>query len=74
MNNNTVDLYQTIVSDKRGPAPLVINVLTTPNTMEYTEGVPSTSTRKESYVLYSALPDELKARVKTAVEALITGM
>ncbi len=72
--NNVADLYQVIVSDKQGPAPVVLNVLTTPNTVEYTGGVPSTSTRKESYVLYSALPDDLKARVKTAVEALIAGM
>jgi hypothetical protein len=74
MNNNTVDLFQPIIADKKGSPPVVINVITTPNTMEYTGGVPSSSTKTESYVLYSILPDEIKARVKSAVEAIIASV
>jgi len=37
-------------------------------------GVPEASQKGEVYVLLSALPRELQERVKTAVQALISGM
>jgi hypothetical protein len=69
---NTADIYQPIVATSMGTAPITLRVITTPNNMEYVGGVPSTATRAETYVLYSALPDDLKERVRVAVQALIT--
>jgi len=71
---NVANVYATVVADKQGPPPLVINVLTTPRTMEFVGGVPSSATRVESYVLFSALPEELQARVRVSIEALQAGI
>lgn len=69
-----VDLYQPIIHDKKTPAPLVLRIGV--NTVDgYVEGGSSSSYLKpETYVLLSALPTELQERVKTAVQALISGM
>lgn len=71
---NQTNIYEPIVSDRQGPPPLVINVVTKPRAMEFVGGVPASSTKTESYVLFSVLPDELRDRVKTAIEALRAGM
>lgn len=68
--NNTADPYEVIRSTRNGPPPIVVNILTTPQRMEFTEGVPASATKMESYVLYSVLPDELKERVRTAIQAI----
>lgn len=67
---NVANVYDVITADRQGPPPLVINVLTRPRTMEFVGGVPETSTRAESYVLFSALPEELQKRVRLSIEAL----
>lgn len=72
--SNQTNIYEHVIADRQGPPPLVINVVTRPKAMEFVGGVPETSTKMESYVLFSALPEELRARVKTAVEALQAGM
>ena len=66
-----IDLTKAIASVPGQHPPLVINVVTTPRTMEVVGGVPSSATRTEQYVLYSALPSELKERVKLAIQALV---
>lgn len=70
MTDNVVDPYQPISSSRVGRAPLLINLITNLQPVEFAGGVPATSKKTETYVLYSALPDELKIRIKNAVEAL----
>jgi hypothetical protein len=69
-----VDLYQPIAHYKTGLAPLTIRV-GVPTSSGYVEGGTSSEFLKsETYVLMSALPFELQERVKTAVQAIISGM
>lgn len=72
--SNRANLYEPISALRVGPPPITIRAVITPNAEEIGGGVPEFSTRVETYVLFSALPDELKERVKTAVQALISGM
>lgn len=65
-----VDLYQPMIAT-RGPAPLAVRVGIV-NTNSLSEGVPVGNVRAETYVLLSALPDELRRRVELAVQALIS--
>ena len=67
-----VDLYQPIVAAQSGPAPLAVRV-GVPNNASMSEGVPAGGYRVETYVLLSALPDELRRRVELAVQALLAG-
>jgi len=66
-----VDLYAPLVNVRPGPAPLALRVGCTSNT-SISEGVPAASTRIETYVLMSALPEELRKRVELAVQLLIS--
>lgn len=73
MTMQRVDLYdQPIVSAKVGVPPLFINVVTTPSNAEYTQGVPATATKAVTYVLYDVLPDDLRAKIKLAIDVLRT--
>ena len=74
MSNNLANIYEPVTSDRQGSPPLVINVITKPRAMEFMGGVPATAFKQESYVLFSALPDELRERVRTAIQALQAGM
>ena len=67
-----VDLYQPMIHVRVGAPPLVINVGVNRNGMETAGGPVEGAIRPESYVLLSALPDELRERVKTAIQALAT--
>ena len=67
-----VDLYAPIVSARPGPAPLALRIAVQ-NTNSISEGVPSGGPRAETYVLLSALPEELRKRVELAVQALLAG-
>ena len=67
-----VDLYQPIVADKPGLPPLAIRVGIISAT-SISEGVPSGQPRAETYVLLSALPEELRRRVELACQAIIAG-
>lgn len=65
-----IDPYQPIAANRVGPAPLTISMIITPNNASMVGGVPQSAQRRETYVLLSALPDELRERVKLAVQAL----
>lgn len=68
-----VDLYQPMIADKHGPAPLALRVGVL-NNNSISEGVPvGGQVKAETYVLLSALPDDLRRRVELAVQALIAG-
>jgi hypothetical protein len=74
MNFQRVDLYSPMLSSRKGPAPLVIRVGVQPGDI-YTEGgALSSPLKQESYVLLSALPDELRRRVEVAVQSILSGM
>lgn len=69
-----VDLYQPLAHDRQAPAPLTLRV-GIPTLNGYVEGgSPSAYLKPEVYVLLSALPTELQERVKTAIQAIISGM
>lgn len=70
MSAQRVDLYQPIIASRVGPAPVLLRVAVTPNVDFVAGGVPVSSQRIETYVLASALPEELRERVKLAVQAL----
>jgi hypothetical protein len=67
-----VDLYQPMIAVRPGPQPLAIRV-GVPNGTSISEGVPSGQLKIESYILLSALPEELRRRVELAVQALLAG-
>lgn len=69
-----VDLYQPMVHVRVGSPPLFINVGVNKSGAETTGGPVENVIRLETYVLLSALPDELRERVKTAIQALISSM
>lgn len=69
-----VDIYQPMMASSVGPAPLALRVGITPNNDSVAGGMPMSNVRVETYVLLSALPDELRRRVDLAIQALITGM
>lgn len=67
-----VDLYQPMIAARSGPAPLALRVGVA-NATSFSEGVPSGPMRVETYVLLSALPEELRRKVDLAVQLLISG-
>lgn len=74
MSEQKVNLYQPIVADRVGPAPLVIRVGVTPQVDHLVGGVPQSAMRAESYVLLSALPEELQRRVELAIQMHIAAV
>ena len=72
--DNRADLYNPIVSTRRGPPPVVIRAIVTHNNSYVAGGMPQAAVTGEDYILLSSLPRELQERVKTAVQALISGM
>lgn len=74
MTQQKVDLYQPIVAARIGAPPVVLRVGVTKNADYAFGGVPSSQMVAESYVLLSALPAELQAQVKIAVQVLLAGM
>lgn len=71
---NKANLYQPILSENKGPAPLTLRAIVTAHQDHFAGGVPQTSQKAEVYILLSALPKELQERVKTAVQSIISGM
>ena len=72
-----VDLYQPLIHDSGGsrtPPPLTLRVGVSTLSGYVEGGSPTAYLKPETYVLLSALPAELQERVKTAVQALISGM
>jgi hypothetical protein len=74
MSFQHVDLYSPILASRKGPAPAIIKIGVQPAD-SYTVGGPVSSPVKvETYVLMSMLPDELRRRVETAVQTILSGM
>lgn len=73
MAHQRVDLYQPIVAVRGGRPPLALRV-GVPNVESISEGVPAGGLRAETYVLLSALPEELRRRVELAVQTLISSV
>lgn len=71
---NKADLYHPIYAARVGRPPLVLRTIITENVAYMAGGVPETNSKIESYVLLSALPDEIQERVRASVQALIAGM
>ena len=67
-----VDLYQPMISNRVGAPPLVLNVGVQRSSAEVMGGPVENALRAEHYVLLSALLDELRERVKTAVQAILS--
>ena len=63
-----------MISSRVGPPPLVLNVGVQKTGVETAGGYVEGAIRPEHYVLLSALPEELRERVKTAVQALLSSM
>ncbi len=69
-----LNLYdQPFVADRKGSPPLTITCTVLHNVDAIVGGVPASAQKNEVYVLLSSLPDELRARVVTAVQMLIAG-
>ena len=54
-----------------GPPPIALRVGITSNT-SISEGVPVGNVKAETYVLLSALPEELRRRVELAIQLLVS--
>lgn len=74
MNDNKADIYRPVYSTRVGPPPLVIRAVVTKNTDYVSGGMPQAALKVEDYVCLSSLPSELQERVRTAIQALISGM
>lgn len=74
MSNNKADILQPVYATHLGPPPVVIRAVITKNQDYVGGGVPQAAVGVENYVLLSALPKELQDRVRTAVQAIISGM
>jgi hypothetical protein len=72
--DNRADLYQPVIASRIGPPPVVIRAVVSHNNSYIGGGVPQSSVTAEDYILLSALPKELQDRVRTAVQAIISGM
>lgn len=72
MTMQKVDLYQPMVHVRVGVPPLAIKVAVNRSSAETVGGPVEGVYRPEIYVLLSALPDELRERVRTAVEMMST--
>ena len=72
--DNRVDIYQPVIAARIGPPPVVIRALISHNNNYIAGGVPQAAVTGEDYILLSALPKELQERVKTAVQAIVSGM
>ena len=66
-----IDLSQPLEAVAGQAAPMILRIVTRPRRDEMVGGVPATNAKVAEYVLYSALPEEIKQRVKLAVEAIM---
>lgn len=71
----TIRAYeQPIAAQEIGPPPLVLKLVSTPKKIETETGALSNTQKLNTYVLYDVLPEELKRRVKLAIETLQSQM
>lgn len=73
MSDNKANLFQPVYADHVGPAPVVLRVVVNTNNDYVVGGMPQAQLKGESYIMLSALPKDLQERVKTAVQAIISG-
>jgi hypothetical protein len=73
MEVQKIDLYAPIMAARKGPPPIALRVGVQPADVHTVGGPLVSSVKAETYVLLSALPEELRRRVETAVQALIAG-
>ena len=73
MTLQNVDLYQPIMASRPGASPVALRIGVRPVAQETANGPVSGATKVETYVLLSALPEELRRRVELAVQILIQG-
>lgn len=66
------NVFQPIEAATTGPAPLFIRVVVKPSPFETVTGPVAGKSKVEDYVLLSALPVDLRERVKTAIQCLIS--
>lgn len=71
MSGQSVDLSQPLFAAAEGPAPYSIKVVVTERKLS--SAGPIVGQKVENYVLWSALPDELRERVKTAIQMKLSG-
>ena len=70
MDFQKVDLFKPILALHPAPAPIAIKIGVMPQYL-YTQGGTSSSVpRAELYVRVSALPEEMQARVKSAIDVI----
>ena len=69
-----VDLYLPILHSKKEPAPLTLRVGVQSFGALVEGGTAESVIKPETYVLLSALPIELRQKVTTAIQALLSGM
>jgi hypothetical protein len=76
MNNKfqNVDLYSPILSSRKGKPPLVLKVGVQGLDQYTVEGPQISPIKPEHYVLLSALPEELRRKVETAIQAMLTNI
>lgn len=70
----SVDLYSPILASRKGKPPLVLQVGVQKQDQYTVEGPQVSPIKAESYVLLSALPEDLRRKVETAVQALLTSI
>jgi hypothetical protein len=71
MGTQRVDLYQPMISDRAVAPPVALRVGVL-NNNSISEGVPvGGQVKAETYVLLSALPEELRRRVELAIQAIV---
>ena len=68
-----VDLDATIIAKRKGPAPIVFHVGVRPIDTMTVNGPVVSALKNEAYVLLSSLPDDIRNRVITAIQALVAG-
>lgn len=73
MEEQVVDLFKPIRAARQGAVPVALRVVSQPYANYVAGGVPSTSLKNETYVLLSALPEEIQQRVVTAINAITSG-
>jgi len=63
-----------MMASQKGPPPLVMKVAVQPHDVMTVGGSLASPMKVESYVLLSALPEEIRRRVETVVQAIVAGM
>lgn len=63
-----------MMASQKGSPPLVMKVAVQPHDVMTVGGSMSSPVKVESYVLLSALPEEIRRRVETVIQAITAGM